>query len=324
MILKENSNFIFDKPREINIKFIVKYLFAEIERVLYSLVSRTFHPSVIENKKYNTVICAIFKNEASYFKEWIEFHRIIGIEHFYLYNNCSTDNYMEILKEYIDKGIVDLIEWPMQQAQLEAYTDCVNKYKNDSKWIGFIDIDEFVVPIEDDNIYDFLKKYENKFPAIVIYWKLFGSSGKISRDLSSLVTEQFTQCWKKYDEVGKCFYNTAYDFAPNEKKCHVFHHFLWAKYKGILLPPANCMGKICVKQYINRCNTNEFPIQINHYFTKSYDEYTTKKSKGDVFYKNNPHESDDYFYKHDKLSISVDYNIFKYIIKLKKMMDFDV
>ena len=61
---------------------------------------------------YNLVICAIFKNEARYLKEWVEYHRMVGVEHFYLYNNDSTDNYKEELKYYLDNNIVTLTDVP--------------------------------------------------------------------------------------------------------------------------------------------------------------------------------------------------------------------
>ena len=36
-------------------------------------------------------ICAVYRNEAPYLREWIEFHRLVGVERFFLYNNRSTD-----------------------------------------------------------------------------------------------------------------------------------------------------------------------------------------------------------------------------------------
>src|SRR4029077_12293973 len=63
-------------------------------------------------KKYNFSICAIFKNEAAYFREWLEYNLLIGVDHFYLYNNGSTDESASILEPYIQKGVVTLIDWP--------------------------------------------------------------------------------------------------------------------------------------------------------------------------------------------------------------------
>jgi hypothetical protein len=44
----------------------------------------------------------IAKNEASYLVEWLEFHRLVGIEHVYLYDNGSTDQTPELLRPYRD------------------------------------------------------------------------------------------------------------------------------------------------------------------------------------------------------------------------------
>ena len=37
-------------------------------------------------------ICTIYRDNAPYFREWIEFHRLVGVERFFLYNNRSDDS----------------------------------------------------------------------------------------------------------------------------------------------------------------------------------------------------------------------------------------
>lgn len=57
-------------------------------------------------------ICAIFKNEAPWLKEWLVYHRtILKVDRFYLYNNQSTDHYKEILQPFIEEGLVELVQW---------------------------------------------------------------------------------------------------------------------------------------------------------------------------------------------------------------------
>jgi hypothetical protein len=47
--------------------------------------------------KHNLTICAMFKNEAPWLKEWITYdQKVLGVDHFYLYNNDSTD----VLEQY--------------------------------------------------------------------------------------------------------------------------------------------------------------------------------------------------------------------------------
>ena len=102
----------------------------------------------MEKKKYYLSLCSIFKNEGKYMKEWLDFHLIVGFEHFYLYNNFSSDNYQKVLKPYIEKGIVTLIDWPYQYGQMVAYNDCIKRFQEESNWIAFMDLDEFAVPVE--------------------------------------------------------------------------------------------------------------------------------------------------------------------------------
>lgn len=312
-----NKHFILDTTAKPNVKGRIKGHFYSIMASVYKLRMSTINikPS---DKDYNVSICAIFKNEAAYLREWIEFHRIIGIEHFYLYNNNSEDDYMSVIAPYIEDGIVTLTQWTKNQAQMECYKDCISKYSCKTKWLGFIDIDEFVVPKSTNNIYDFLKKFEKNRGAIKIYWRMFGTSGLIDRDTNSLVTETLTVCWPKHYSVGKCFYNTGFTFDGDSPKNNILHHMLWTKYNGKNVPPVNAFNRVCLGP-VDKVNSDEHPIQINHYFTKSYEEYAKKRAKGDVYFKINPHD-EEYFYLHEMENTSVDYSAYKYLTKLKLAM----
>lgn len=57
-------------------------------------------------------ICAICKNEAPYLGEWSEFHSLVGVQRFHLYQNRSADDYLSVLGPYLDEGVVELTEWP--------------------------------------------------------------------------------------------------------------------------------------------------------------------------------------------------------------------
>ena len=59
-------------------------------------------------RQYKVSIGAIFKNEALYLKEWIEFHRIVGVEHFYLravYQKKYRDSGRLAEKPGADRGV---------------------------------------------------------------------------------------------------------------------------------------------------------------------------------------------------------------------------
>lgn len=318
----ENKFLIFHIPKEKGLKRFIKGGILTIARVYYNILSKFCCPKDCEIKKYKVSILAIFKNEEKYLKEWIEFHKIVGIEHFYLYNNNSEDNYKKVLQPYIDEGIVTLMQWHKNQAQMECYNDGISRFSNESEWIAIVDIDEFIVPNFTDCVYDFLKNFRDK-PAVLVYWKFFGTSAYLDRSRDELVTEDFILGWRKYANIGKCFYNTRFSFDGTHKRNHAFHHFLWANYKGHELPPVNVFGKICLlwKHPIPmRADKENFPMQINHYFTKSYQEYIDKRKKGDVYFKQDPHTVE-YFYEHEMVTQKADYHAYKYLIKLKIAMD---
>ena len=151
-----------------------------------------------------------------------------------------------------------------------------------------------------------------------IYWRLYGSSGMLKREMSGFVSEDFTVCWPKYCDIGKCFYNTAFGFDKNSEYSKQLHHCFWANWKGVNLPPVNIFNKVCVKNR-HKALTEDFPIQINHYFTKTYEEYAIKRAKGDVYFNINPHD-EEYFYHHEMKNTSVDFSAYKYLIKLKLAM----
>ncbi|NGX39786.1 MAG: hypothetical protein KR126chlam1_01119 [Chlamydiae bacterium] len=140
--------------------------------------------SVSASPKYYLSICAIFRNEDRFLKEWIEYHRMMGAEHFYLFNHLSEDNYLEVLKPYVQEGIVDLIEWPFEpKSELDwqkniqgaAYNKILNENGNDNVWIAFIDTDEFITLSFEKSLPLFLSEFE-EFGGIVMNWQLFGTS----------------------------------------------------------------------------------------------------------------------------------------------------
>lgn len=127
-----------------------------------------------KNKTKHTLsVSAIFKNEAPFLKEWIEYHRLVGVDHFYLYNAKSKDQYFPVLKPYIRSGIVTLIQWHdlpdhlkedasawMLSVKIPA-NEHAAKYKalHETKWLVFLDVDEFLVPVKSDNIATLLENY---------------------------------------------------------------------------------------------------------------------------------------------------------------------
>ena len=69
-----------------------------------------------------------------------------GVNHFYLYDNDSTDDSAEIIKPYVEAGLVEYFFMPGKVMQLVAYNDAVKKFKFQCRYMAFIDLDEFIFP----------------------------------------------------------------------------------------------------------------------------------------------------------------------------------
>lgn len=273
------------------------------------------------NLKYRVSLCLIFKNEALFLKEWLDYHLTIGVEHFYMYNNKSDDSFIDVLTPYINKGIVTLIDWPYEQAQFKAYRHCYEHYRGETNWISFLDADEFFVPKYADTIGDWLRPFE-KFPAINIHWRMFGTGGQLKHDYSRNVIEQYYTCFDELYTHGKCLINTRYNIA-NFDVWHMHHH-TYMKYHicgiSIMLPAVNQFGYICTidktwgggKQKLENAT-----MLVNHYFTKAWDIYSAKMHRSDVLFEKNPKADYAYFYKYEMRCRKEDYTIRRFLIRMK-------
>ena len=154
-------------------------------------------------EKYTLAICAIFQNDAPFLKEWIEFHKLQGVEHFYLYNNSSVDHYLEVLNPYVKKKEVTLTEWPhlhdhadnnlWNQIQCAAYEHCLKNFGTTTKWIAFIDSDEFLFSPSGEQLNKFLRRYKN-YGGVGVNWRMFGTSSVYDIPEKNLMIEHLIRC----------------------------------------------------------------------------------------------------------------------------------
>jgi hypothetical protein len=129
-------------------------------------------------------IGATFKNESHILKEWIEHYIFHGVEHIYLINDNSSDNFLEILEPYIVKNYVTLynneLEYNKLGRQSYTYNFYFQKHLKETHWFGILDLDEFLYSPEEIDIKNILKKYEQE-NQLQINWVHFGSSRHITQ-----------------------------------------------------------------------------------------------------------------------------------------------
>jgi hypothetical protein len=224
----------------------------------------------------------MIKNEAGYIKEWLEYHKLVGVEKFVIYDNNSDDNLKEILRPYIASGEVDYIFYPKTQVDFEkkgkkteywafqayAYNDAIKKYRNKSKWIGFIDIDEFIVPVKNNTITDVIDDIENGvmkgkiFTGLAANWVMYGFSGHHEKQ-DGLVIENYT----RNDGIHEGYKSIVNPRTVIQYQVHAALHFF-------KIEVVNENGEDAYLCDVARSSIEK--IRINHYYTKSYNEYAQK------------------------------------------------
>lgn len=215
-------------------------------------------------------VCAIAKNEGPYFREWIEWHRSKGVEKFYIYDNESNDGTKDVLVPYIESGLVEYTFFPGYRRQLAAYDDCLEKHRLDTRWIAFIDLDEFIVPVKDKTIPDFLSRFEDA-PAVEINWLIYGS-GSAKTKTAGTMMERFRHHSRPEHPLNrhvKSIVNPRRIFTMTG--CHEA-----ARISGYAADSHGCP----IKKNFRERTPQQDVIRINHYAVRSYEEFLEKQLRG--------------------------------------------
>jgi hypothetical protein len=209
-------------------------------------------------------ICAVYRNEAPYLREWIEFHRLVGVEHFYLYDNQSTDSHLEALAPYVDEGIVTLHSWePVPPHQPDLYDDFLSRHRKDSRWVAFLDLDEFLFSPTGKSLPEMLVEFEG-WPGVGVNWAQFGRSGHVTKP-PGLVIENYLM---RVDSPRNLF--TKYVVDPVQvDHCLGAHHFVFHSLLAVDEHHYPIHGARTKSTSFSR-------LRVNHYVTKSDEEARTK------------------------------------------------
>ncbi|MCL2283845.1 MAG: glycosyltransferase family 92 protein [Fibromonadales bacterium] len=224
--------------------------------------------------------CAIIKDEARYLDEWLAYHYLIGVEHFYITDDNSTDNIQEVLQKWIKKGLVtymkvdEFLRTSSVRQIISNLTYC-DVLKNNWKYLGFLDIDEFFVP-PNGNIVDFLGTIPEEIASIYIRWVFFGLSDKSE----GFLTERCLNHSNYFAGNGKSIVNPR-NVAINAKtNPHMFHPVPGAKILDFDFSPAQWSEDLSFFKDIPITAENANLPRINHYFGKSKQEIEAKQRRG--------------------------------------------
>lgn len=223
-------------------------------------------------------VCAICRNEADYLEEWVEFHLLQGVQHFYMYNNLSTDGTEDILKRYEKAGIVTYENIEQNPVQFVAYNKCLKDHGHESEWIAFIDVDEFLYSPEGlplpAAIQDIIENalLRSRVAAVAVHWVLFGANGHKEKT-DGLVIDRFTRREAATNNHVKSIVRprVTESVAKNTHTFRLHKNTIPVDENGVHLPAEYALGD----------GTADI-LRIAHFHTKSYAEYVERKSLPDA------------------------------------------
>jgi hypothetical protein len=282
----------------------------ELAGLLRVMDARKLHAGVRRKKHGLSVVCAI-KNEADDLLEWLHFHKLAGVDHFYLYDNESTDGTRTIIESFPWPDMITYHYVEGDFGQIRAFHHAIDSYRNSSEWCAFIDADEFLYPVEGGSIKDVLEEVSSA-PAVAVHWLNFGSNGHDARP-QGLSIESFTR--------------RAPDDFPD--------HYVM---KSIVRPDAivaylHPHQSLVLGCYVQEDGTQVFPIggrcsvpkrrklAINHYYTKSRQQLLKKRERGRPLGEGDPERirAMEFFTLRDRNDVE-DLTILKFLPELKRLV----
>jgi SAM-dependent methyltransferase len=212
---------------------------------------------------------AMVRNEAPYLLEWIAYHRLLGFEQFTIYDNGSNDASARMLSRLAGAGIVNALYWSDRRSkQLRAYNHAVRRLRPFVEWCLFADIDEYLELDPGFNLEQILPR-DPDVMGVSIPWLIYGSAGIRNRE-NGLTIERFTKAAKGYDPHVKSIVRLK---DIERMGVHIPTHI-----RGRLV---DISGREIVKRGRSTLSwTTSGPARINHYFTRSWEEFECKRARG--------------------------------------------
>ncbi|CAN5765155.1 hypothetical protein BH23CHL8_BH23CHL8_15570 [soil metagenome] len=215
-------------------------------------------------------VVVIVRNEAPYLEEWLCYHLALGVEHVLLYDNGSDDELRQVVERYVNHGLLTLLHWPLPGGQLDAYSHALRFFGPSVDWLAFIDVDEFIVPLADDDIPTFLARFPDaadiRVPRVD-----FGYSGH-RQPPAGLAIEAYTGVANVFGRSPDQAPRVKTILQPRGVSAVGIHTATLAD-----IPVARDERPVPTRSV--RQGARDL-AQVNHYYTRSFEEFEAKRFRG--------------------------------------------
>jgi hypothetical protein len=217
-------------------------------------------------------ICAIIKDEhPDDILEWVNYHRKIGVNRFYIYDNDSEISIAKILEGYKDVVVFPIYGIAMQYMAYKHCIEYVTK-NNYTYWLAIIDLDEFICPMKSPYLDSILIQYEN-YAGLCANWAMFGSNGH--KEHQNSVLQSYTTRMNPELEETKILCSHVKTILKPSLVMGINNPHSFQYKEGYF-----AVGENFVRiDSFQRLPVTYDKIRINHYFTKSREDFEKKVSR---------------------------------------------
>lgn len=215
-------------------------------------------------------LCGIVRDEGPFLREWVEFHRLVGFEHVFVYDNESETPAAEALAGPVAAGYATVVPVAGRGVQMAVYEQHARAHAAASEWTAFLDADEFLVPHREGDVRPLLDRLTRGHYGLAVNWQVFGTSGYLDTPTGP-VTQSFTRKLPADAAVNRHVKSVV-------KTASVRH---WPDpHRPVLLDGHH----VCDEQ--GRGNAGPFQdvtvgtVQVSHYYTRSLLDWQRKVGRG--------------------------------------------
>lgn len=255
-------------------------------RKRHAIKSLSIRPPEPRPGREGIAIPVCVRNEAAYIGEWVRFHRAVGVRHFIVYDNGSTDETCAILRRLLEPDALTIIPWAGQvhasrptqliDGQVLAFAHAILNFGAHYRRMAFIDADEFLLPRKGTTLEEALAA-TGDFPNVSLPWHMFGTSGHKLKPPGPVV---LNYTMRSADPLARERHSTNYKCIvdPCEVVEVTVHQFKTREFGDLTVNDAGYRTTRSGRKE-PRFYSNEF-LQLNHYYSKSEEEMKEKIARG--------------------------------------------
>ncbi len=234
-------------------------------------------------------VLAVFRNEASFMSAWLEHYFMRGVEHIYLLDDGSTDDfYTPTFNKYLNAGQITLRHVAPEDydnKKMERQRYLYNKYFGDvvsqTFWLGILDLDEFYYSPVEKSLATLLSQYEtSSYQEILADWYWFGSAGYIQQPTDTVGSFLYRSAGlsRTYNYHAEGYHHEwcCKSFSKTKTIAQLSHHFNY--YRRHRTANFCTQGKAGNEDFSFNLSRHGLGF-INHYIG-ARDYYATKKTRG--------------------------------------------